>query len=226
MPFVLLYSDIVLYFCQLLVVSFIYNQKRKWEHEKDVKGLKIDTQAEEIQHLAHRNENLFAEVQAFREKEEYHRELLSDLSAELSLTASRESKANQDVEKLQFENRQLQEQHSSEEITISSLEQREKSISFEIDDLQKELQEAAVREAQLLCEIAEAHGERDALKEQYDRAMENLGHFGLGRDEPLPGKPLDITALLPPSVQALGRVHEDDDEATNTNEGRTQCPVQ
>jgi chromosome segregation ATPase len=159
--------------------------------------MQIETHTAEIKRLSHYNDHLSTEIQTLREKDNYRRELLEDLSTELSLSASRESKVTQELEWLQAEHQQLSEQHISGEITIQSLETREKSISFEIDDLQKELEESAVREALLQCEIAEARGERDALQERL-------------LTDPLAG-------LLPPSNQG----HEP--EAT---EAKTQCPVQ
>ena len=166
--------------------------------------MQIETHIAEIKRLSHYNDHLSTEVETLREKDSYHRELMEDLSTELSLSASRESKVTQELERLQFENQHLAEQHISEEITIQSLESREKSISFEIDDLQKELEEAAVREALLQCEIAEA-------KVNVMLYMERLV------TDPL-------ASLLPPSFPSNG--DQQQQEEPEVKEAKTQCPVQ
>jgi hypothetical protein len=127
------------------------------------------------------------------------------MSTELSLTASRESK-------LQLEVQELKERSIEEDITTQSLESRERSISFEIDDLQRELEEAAVREAMLQCEIAEARGERDGLKQQ--RTQEEL----------LQIESVDIASLLPPSDELTQDEQTNKDVATDA--ASAPCPIQ
>lgn len=190
----------------------------------------MEAQFIEIQQLRHSNHQLTAEIDSLRRNDEYRRELMSDLSTELSLSTSRETK-------LQMENQELKERSIAEEISFAS---RDRSISFEIDDiLEKELEEAAVREALLQCEIAEAHSEHDALKEQHDtisqqcraeEVEEELSRHIHEHGTPLPEEQRDITGPLLPSVELLAdRKKEGDNESNQeagNDNGSSQCPIQ
>ncbi|KAG7354478.1 chromosome segregation ATPase-like protein [Nitzschia inconspicua] len=140
-------------------VQALKTQKKELESEITHFAAKIESQCVEIRHLNQSRDELASELEALEGKDMYRRELLSDLSTELNLTASREYK-------LQLENHELKERSICEEVTIESFGSRERSVSDEMDYLQKELDDAAVREAMLQCEIAETSGERDAFKEQ------------------------------------------------------------
>lgn len=154
----------------------------------------MEEQFDEIQRLRQSGSQLTAEIESLRKNDEYRRQLMSDLSAELSLSASRETK-------LLTENQELKEHsHAEEIITIESLVSRDGSISFDIDDvlLDKELlEEAAVREALLQCDIAEA--------QQYGTPDAPKVHVHNAQGTPLlPGEQVDMTGLLqPPSDDLL-----------------------
>jgi cell division protein FtsB len=189
------------------------HQKREFV---GVMRLKLATQREEIQQLSHSNERLSTEIKELRQKDLVRKELLSDLTTELSYSASREVKASENLERLQVQHQQSMEEGIANEITVPSLEHRDKSISFEIDDLQKELDEAAVREALLECEVAEARGERDAL----------VQHLQDQRYTPL--APSLLGPLVPPSS---AHPEENIDTVTHqtaveTQQGTVHCPIQ
>lgn len=197
------------------------------EQELSSNHLKLESQVSELRGLTYSNDSLVAELESLRQKDEYRRELMADLSSELSLTASRENQLKVEVE-------QLKERSIAEEITIQSLASRERSISFEIDDLHKELEEAAVREAMLECEIAEARGERDAMREKTraEQAQEKFSRLFDEHGTVLLDEQMDISSLLPPSdeLQADTRSIKDINEQGNTKQdkkdGSTQCPIQ
>jgi hypothetical protein len=197
------------------------------EQELSSNRLKLETQVSELQGLTYSNDSLTAELQSLRQKDEFRRDLMTDLSTELSLTASRESK-------LQVEVEQLKERSIAEEITIESLGSRERSIPFEIDDLHKELEEAAVREALLECEIAEAKGERDALREKTraDQAQERFSRRFDEHGTILLDDHMDISSLLPPSdelqadTRSIKEVSENGDKKMDKKDASAQCPIQ
>ena len=218
------------------------------DQELSSNRLKIESQVSELRGLTYSNDSLTAEVESLRQKDEYRRDLMTDLSTELSLTVSRENQ-------LQVEVDQLKERSITDGVTTQSMGSREQSFSVDVEDLHKELEEAAVREAMLQCEIAEANGERDALElREQARAQETLRNCSRLFDEDgtvlSMDDPLDISSLPSPSdeaqadTSALVAAKKDEADAgtaqtadaeENADDGKTesakkdtsaQCPIQ
>ncbi|KAL3913978.1 MAG: hypothetical protein SGARI_000371 [Bacillariaceae sp.] len=203
------------------------------EQELSSNRLKTESHVSELRGLTYSNDSLTAEVETLRHKDEYHRDLMADLSTELSFSTSRENKLQGEVE-------QLEDRSIGEEITIPSLESRDRDTSFDIDHFHKELEESAVREAMLQCEIADVKGETDALREKA-RAEQAVEEFSRIFDENgtvlSTDDQVDISSIMSPSDEVqIDTLQVIIDDGTNTRDGEdaavdkkdtsSQCPIQ